>query len=109
MPNLEIAIEWYDRILKEFPKTTAAEIAYQRKLFALLGWEETGIDGRSFGLKADFNKYMPQVLETFAQYEKDFPKSSFLQGFRYQIAQAYWIHEDWAKTRKWLKKVIDAG
>lgn len=109
MPNLEIAIEWYDRILKEFPKTTAAEIAYQRKLFALFGWEEPGIDGRSFGLKADFNKYMPQILETFSQYEKDFPKSSFLQGFRYQIAQAYWINEDWAKTRKWLRKVIDAG
>ena len=109
MPNLEIALEWYDKILEEFPKSPAAEIAYQRKLFALFGWTESGDDGRSFGLKANFAKYMPRILKTFGYYEKDFPKSSFLQGFRYQISQAYWIHEDWQNTRKWLKKVIAAG
>ncbi len=32
-----------------------------------------------------------------------------LQGFRYQIAQAYWIEKDWNQTREWLQKVIDSS
>jgi hypothetical protein len=49
---------------------------------------------------------MPQILETFASFEKDHPTASTLQGFRYQIAQAYWGNKDWAKTREWLNLII---
>ena len=109
LSHVDLSVSWYDRVIQEFPGTGAAEIAYQRKLFALLGWRELGRDGDVYGVKANFQQYMPQVLKTFAEYESAFPKSDHLQGFRYQIAQAYWGHKDWENTRAWLNKVIEAG
>ncbi len=109
LPSVELADFWYDKIIKEFPKSKAAEIAYRRKLFTLLGWKEPGKYGEKYGLKKDFKRYINQVLDTFYQYEKTFPKSSYLQGFRYQIAQAYWMRKDWKNARIWLNKVIQKG
>lgn len=106
LPKKEMAIQWYEKVIKEFPNSNAALIAYQRKLFTLLDWE---FETTGHGLSSNFNEYMPQVLETFADFEKAFPNSSYLQGFRYQIAQAYWKIRDWENTREWLKKVIDSG
>ena len=109
LPMIELANEWYDRVIKEFPGSDAAEIAYERKLFALIGWRELGRDGDAYGLKNNFQKYMPLVLSSFDDFEKAFPNSSALQAFRYQIAQAYWAHRDWQNTRAWLQKIIDKG
>ncbi len=109
LPSVELANFWYDRIIKEFPKSKAAEIAFRRKLFTLLGWKEPGKYGEKYGLKRNFNKYINKVLDTFYQYEKLFPNSSYLQGFRYQIAQAYWMRKDWKNARLWLNKVIQKG
>jgi tetratricopeptide (TPR) repeat protein len=109
LPMIELANEWYDRVIKEFPGSDAAEIAYERKLFALIGWRELGRDGEAYGLKNNYQKYMPLVLTTFDDFEKAFPNSSALQAFRYQIAQAYWAHRDWQNTRGWLQKIIDKG
>ena len=109
LPSVELSIYWYDKILKEFPKSKAAEIAYRRKLFTLLGWKEPGKYGEAYGLKKNFKKYINKVLDTFYQYEKTFPNSSYLQGFRYQIAQAYWMRKDWKNARLWLNKVIQKG
>ncbi len=109
LPMIELANEWYDRVIKEFPGSDAAEIAYERKLFALIVWREIGRDGEAYGLKNDYQKYMPLVLTTFDDFEKAFPNSSALQAFRYQIAQAYWAHRDWQDTRAWLQKIIDKG
>lgn len=109
MPMVESAIKWYDRVIKEFPGTTASRIAFEEKMRTLLGWKEPGRDGESYGLKKrkDFSKYMPQLLETFNEFEKEYPSASTLQAFRYQIAQAYWGNKDWAKTREWLNIVIE--
>jgi hypothetical protein len=60
-------------------------------------------------LKSNFQKYLPLVLRTFAEFEVAFPNSANLQGYRYQIAQAYWDHKDWQNTREWLNKIIAAG
>ena len=109
MSHVDLAVNWYDRVIQEFPGSDAAEIAYQRKMFALLGWRELGRDGEVYGLKANYQQYMPQVLKTFTEFEAAFPKSSHLQGFRYQIAQAYWGHKDWDNTRAWRTKVVEAG
>jgi tetratricopeptide (TPR) repeat protein len=109
LPAADLALEWYDRVIKEFPNSDAAELAYQRKLFALIGWKEPGRDGEAYGLRGDYRKYLPQVLDTFTSFEAAFPKNSSLQAFRYQIAQAYWSHKDWANTRAWLQKIIDKG
>ncbi len=109
LPHVELAVHWYDTVIAEFSGTDAAEIAYQRKIFTLLGWEESGRYGNSYGVRNDFSKYMPQLLKTFDDFEAAFPDSSYLQGFRYQIAQAYWSHKDWDSTRKWLNKIIEKG
>jgi tetratricopeptide (TPR) repeat protein len=107
LPQIELATEWYDRVILEFPGSDAAELAYEKKVIALLGSREIGRDGESYGLKADYNKYLPQVLGTFAAMESAFPTNSSLQALRYQIAQAYWGHKDWANTRLWLQTIID--
>ena len=106
IPNVEAANKWYDKVIAEFPKTPAAELAYKNKLRTLLGWKEPGRYGSSFGLKKNFLQYMPQLTETFAAFERDFPESGSLQAFRYQIAQAYWKDKNWHNTKKWLNKII---
>lgn len=109
LPSVELANAWYDKTIAEFPGSEAAEIAYQRKLFTILGWKELGQYGSVYGLQADFKKYIPLLTQTFGSFEAAFPKSPYLQGFRYQIAQAYWSHKDWQSTRDWLNKIIQAG
>lgn len=108
LPHVELAAGWYDRTIKEFPNSDAAELAYERKLFALIGWKEIGEDS-AYGLRANFGKYMPQVLDTFTSFENAFPSNSSLQAFRYQIAQAYWGQRDWSNARLWLERVIEKG
>lgn len=106
IPNVETAIKWYDKVISEFPKSSASRVAYQDKLRALLGWEETSRYGSKHGIKESFDKYIPQLLETFTSFEKEHPNASTLQAFRYQIVQAYWGNKNWAKTREWLNLVI---
>lgn len=109
MSNVELAMIWYDKVIAEFPDTDASEIAFQRKLFTILGWSESGRYASSYGIKEDYSKYMPMLLKTFEEFEIAHPESPYLQGFRYQIAQTYWGEEDWANTRNWLNKIIEKG
>lgn len=109
IPKVEASLHWYDKVISEFPNSTAAKVAYQDKLKTLLGWKETGRYGSSYGVEANFNKYMPLLLETFNEFKKDFPEASTLQAFRYQIAQVYWGQKDWTNTRKWLNEIIDTA
>lgn len=104
--NVEAAIKWYDKVISEFPKSTASRIAYQDKLRTLLGWEDPGRYGSKHGIRSDFGRYMPQLLETFSSFETAHPTASTLQAFRYQIAQAYWRNKDWEKTREWLSLIM---
>ena len=143
IPKLETAIKWYDKVIAEFPKSEASRIAYEGKLRTLLGWKESDRDGESYGIEASFympsiedltdfsdvgkrkiqlaetrsklsySLYMPWMLNTFEKFERDHPKASTLQVFRYQIAQVYWrkgfLNQD-AKnlelSKEWLNKVI---
>lgn len=107
MPNIEAANKWYDKVIKEFPRTTASRIAYEEKMRTLLGWKELGQYGESHGIKANFDLYIPQLIETFSAFEKEYPDASTLQAFRYQIAQAYWSHKDWNKTKEWLNLIVE--
>ncbi|GAC19730.1 tetratricopeptide repeat protein [Paraglaciecola arctica] len=106
MKGFEAALKWYDKTITEFPNSIASKVAYKSKFKTLLGWTDRGKYGSSFGLELDFGKYMPMLLETFNGLEKEHPKASVLQGFRYQIAQAYWGEKDFPKTREWLNKII---
>lgn len=107
IPNVEAAITWYDKVIKEYPSSTASRVAYEEKMRTLLGWKDAGRDGDAHGVKQNFGAYMPQLLETFNSFEKEHPNASTMQAFRYQIAQAYWSKRDWAKTREWLNLVIE--
>lgn len=106
IPNVETAIKWYDKVISEFPKSVASRVAYQDKMRTLIGWEEPGRYSSQHGIKESFDKYMPQLLETFESFEKEYPNASTLQAFRYQIAQAYWRSKNWAQTREWLNLII---
>ena len=103
IPRFEPAIKWYDKVISEFPKSSASRVAYQDKMHTLMGWREGDI---KYGIRESFDKYMPQLLETFASFEKEHPNASTLQAFRYKIAQAYWGNKNWSKTREWLNLVI---
>jgi tetratricopeptide (TPR) repeat protein len=107
IPKVEAANKWYDKVISEYANTKAARIAYEEKLRTLLGWKERGQYGSSYGVESDFDTYMPQVLQTFASLESDFPNAPTLQAFRYQIAEAYWSAKEWDNTREWLNAVIE--
>lgn len=104
--NVEAAVKWYDKVISEFPQSAASRLAYEDKLRTLLGWEDPGRYGGKHGIKLSFDRYIPQLLETFASFEKDHPTAATLQAFRYQIAQVYWDNKDWGKTREWLNLII---
>ncbi len=103
MPHVEAAVKWYDKVIQEFPNSSASRIAYKGKMHTLLGWKE---HGNSYGIRQSFSNYMPQLLVTFNQFEKEHPNASTLQAFRYQIAQAYWDNKNWNKSREWLNLII---
>lgn len=107
IPHVEAATKWYDKVIKEFPASTAARIAYEAKMRTLLGWEEPGKHGGKYGVKESLVLNMPQLLETFNAFEKEYPNASSLQAFRYQIAQAYWSYKKWDKTKEWLNLIIE--
>ncbi|GAA6183779.1 hypothetical protein [Aliiglaciecola sp. NS0011-25] len=109
LPKIDMAIKWYDKVIKEFPGSRAAKIAYDEKITTLFGWKEIGKYGSSYGVRADFEKYMPMVLSTFDEFESKFPDASSLQAQRYQIAQAYWSQKNWTLTKEWLNKIITAA
>jgi TolA-binding protein len=106
IPKVETAYKWYDKMIQEFPNTTAAKVAYEEKMRTTLGWTTSGEYREAFGIKKDSAKYTPILLSTFAEYEKAFPNSSSLQAFRYQIAQCYWGKGDWSTTREWLNTMV---
>jgi hypothetical protein len=107
IPSVESANKWYDKMVQEFPNTTAAKVGYEQKMRTILGWSEPGRDGGKHGIEANPSEYIPMLVATFQDYEKAFPGSGALQAFRYQIAQAYWGIKDWDQTRIWLKSIIE--
>lgn len=107
IPNVESAIKWYDKMIQEFPKTAAAKVGYQQKMRTILGWTQSGRDGKKHGIEIGDGRYIPQLVATFRDYETAFPDSGTLQAFRYQIAQAYWERKEWDQTRNWLKSILE--
>ena len=107
IPKVEPATKWYDKVILEYPNTKAARIAYKEKLLTFFGWKERGKYGASYGLKKNFDIYMPKILMTFKALEKNFPDTATLQALRFQIAQAYWSAKDWDKTKLWLHTIIE--
>ncbi len=60
LPKEDMAVQWCDRIIREFPKSGAAEEAYAKKISYLLGWEDRGVYSTTrYGAQRDASKYMP--------------------------------------------------
>jgi tetratricopeptide (TPR) repeat protein len=98
LPNTDLGLAWYDRVIQEFPGTDAANLAMQRKVFLWLAFVD-----------ADYPRNLKGLLDSFAAYEAEFPKDENMQAFRYQISQVYWRHGDWLTTTAWLNKLIAAA
>ena len=107
IPNVETAVNWYDKVIQEFPKTAASQLAYEDKMRTLIGWKEPGRYGISHGIEANFDLYMGQLLSTFFDFERDHPQAPSLQSFRYQIAQAFWKQKKWDNVKHWLNQIIE--
>ena len=118
IPKVEFALKWYDKVISEFPKSDAARIAYIGKIRTLLSWKEFDRFDRTdevldvaqriiFSWKEfdEFDRtdevldvakqiiffpiYVEQIVNTFRDFEKDFPNDTMLQSCRFQIGQAY--------------------
>ncbi len=89
IPKVEFALKWYDKVISEFPKSEEARVAYIGKVRTLLGWKE--YDGDTYGIEANFSKYIGKLVDTFRDFERDFPNDVTLQNCRFQIGQAYFV------------------
>ena len=103
--EIQAAIFWYDKVIENYPGTDAARIAHEDKIRTLIGWKEIGSQGESYGVKKS-PSYLPLLEIAFREYERGFPEATNIQGFRFQLAQAYWLNKNWLKTREFLTEII---
>jgi len=106
IPRDEAALQWYDRVISEFPGTPSATIALKRKFQTVYGWEEPGQYGQTYGVKR--TGQVQNLIDVFTQLETADPADADLQRFRFMIAQSFWAHQKFDETREWLQKIIDA-
>ena len=126
LDKIELACEWYDKVIAEFPGTPAAKLAYLEKFRTILGKD----GAESYETRKSFSEYIEPLLATYEDFVKAFPDSDLIPLLKFQIAQAYWGEEDraaknllsmdsdstaliiphsYAETEKWLKSVIEDG
>lgn len=112
------ADDWFNRVIEEFPGTSHAELAYERRIELLLGRAKSY---REYLIK-NYRPYRPAPADEISipgqmvtlaasimeDFEKSFPDSHKLQRLRYLIGQTYWIAEDPESARLWLGRVIHA-
>ena len=70
IPRVVAAVKWYDKVIKDFPKTPAAEAAYVAKTQTLLGWR--GIVDQTEETKLQRDQYMDRAVKTFSELAKAF-------------------------------------
>lgn len=106
IPRDQAALQWYDRVISEFPGSPSATIALKKKFQTVYGWKEPGKYGETFGVKN--SGQVEDLITVFTDLEEADPEDADLQRFRYMIAQSYWEHRKFNETRAWLQKIIDA-
>lgn len=106
IPRDQAAIQWYDRVITEFPGTPSATLALKRKFQTVYGWQEPGLYGETYGVRR--TGQVQDLIDVFTELEKADPADVDLQRFRYMIAQSFWKHRKWDETRTWLQKIIEA-
>jgi TolA-binding protein len=106
IPSDQVAIQWFDKVITEFPKTEAARVAYVKKFQVVLGWTDPGEYGETYGVKKSGN--VADLVAVFDDFTSQFPNDETLQRLRYTIAQAYWAARKFPETKEWLNKIIEA-
>ena len=91
LDQIELACEWYDRVIAEFPGTPSARLAYIEKFKTILG--KTGI-GESH------DKYIDPLMNTYKNFAEEFPNDEFIPALRFQIAQVFWGEDTLAFKRQ---------
>lgn len=119
IPKVKFAVKWYDKAISEFPKSEAARTAYIGKIRTLLSWRKLLDKGSENDPLADhltssiiFPIYIRQLVNTFRDFEKDFPNDITLQACRFQIGQAYFgmgivskrTEINLEQAKKWLEQ-----
>lgn len=108
IPSIEAGIKWYDKIIEDFPKTQSAKAAYYKKMMALIIRDKE--ENNFYGISNFYDIYLPTLVETFNNYVNDFPNSSLIPAFKYQIAQVYWDRNNFKQAYVLLNEIItDAG
>jgi tetratricopeptide (TPR) repeat protein len=107
LPVVEIAVAWYDRVIKEFPKSSASRQAHEEKIKTLLGWSEHGQYAEKYGAQKDPAVYMPQVEAALAALETEDSDAPALQALRFQIAQEYWRERKGDLANRWLNRIVE--
>jgi tetratricopeptide (TPR) repeat protein len=105
IPADQVAIQWFNKAIAEFPKTEAARVAYVKKFQVVLGWTDPGEYGETYGVKKSGN--VADLVAVFDDFSSQFPDDSNLQRLRYTIAQAYWAARKFPETKEWLNKIIE--
>ena len=111
IPKFEFALKWYDKVISEFPRSEAARDAYIGKIRTLLGWKEP--DGSVYGVRTDSLESLEKLVDTFRNFEQNFPNDITLQACRFQIGQVYFGigvrsgEKQWLKqAKKWFDEII---
>ena len=108
-----LAVEWYDKVIKEFSRTPAAKLAYLEKFKTVMASEDQ----------------IAKLVSIYKNFSKDFPDDIHIPVLEFQIAQKYWALDidyynqlknavsdgdtTWIEfdhlfvsTRKWLETVV---
>ncbi len=107
--SLDMALYWYDRIIKEFPNSVSSELAQEKKIKCLISGISTGSGRELITRYKDYRYFdldIPKVIEAYNKLEAEFPNNSNLNSIRYQISQAYNLKEDYDNTLTWLNIIL---
>lgn len=122
-----LAIEWYDKVIEEFPMTSAAKLAYLEKFKIVIASEDrmAGVPySERFKIVMASENQMDKLISIYENFSKDFPDDEYIPVLQFQIAQKYWAlamdyydqlsstipwieyNHFFANTKKWLETVV---
>lgn len=86
-----LAVEWYDKVIKEFSMTPAAKLAYLEKFKTVMASEDQ----------------ISKLVSIYKNFSKDFPDDIHISVLEFQIAQKYWASDMYYYNQ--LKNAISDG
>lgn len=117
LPKGDMAIEWLEKIVTNYPTSTYAARALFREALLYYGYQTSSDGGYGFAYayyggrnNAQAAVYVKKMEEVFARLQKDYPTSGYLVPIAHLIGQAYWsmaggkVNPD---ATKYWQKVLD--